>query len=378
MKILYDHQIFSWQKYGGISRYFYELIQHLGQTQSVELDIALKYSNNEYLAEKDFYINKRDPRAILNKKNDMKYKLKRALIKDYTEKYNEKYAINYLQSRSFDIFHPTYYDPYFLEYIGNKPYVLTVYDMTHEIFPEYFGLSDQTSENKRIVLQHAKKIIAISENTKMDLMNFYGIDEDRIEVIYLGSSFDINKQNLDRTMGLPEKYILFVGNRKSYKNFYFFGLAIADILLNDELKLICAGGGEFSEEEKLFLKKLRIDQKVIYQNASNANLRMLYQYALAFVFPSLYEGFGIPVLEAFSCGCPVVLSNSSSLPEVAQDAAEYFDPKNISSIRTAIEKVIYSNEIRENLSNKGYQRLQHFSWSKMSRMTHEVYKSLLP
>ena len=227
MKVLYDHQIFTSQIYGGISRYFFELIKYFKNDDEVKYELSLKYSNNYYL----------------KKLNNLSYK---TFLENYSfrGKYrllniiNKKVSKKAIYEGNYDIFHPTYYDSYFLDYIGRKPFVLTIYDMIHEIYPEMFPLKDETSKRKKLLAQKATKIIAVSENTKKDIIRFFSIDTNKIEVIYCGTLFDMNgSRNNKVDIDLPEKYILYVGNRGGYKNFNLFIKAIAPLLIkNNELK----------------------------------------------------------------------------------------------------------------------------------------------
>ncbi|WP_286072298.1 glycosyltransferase family 1 protein [Duncaniella freteri] len=251
---------------------------------------------------------------------------------------------------------------------------MTVYDMIHERFPEMFPEQDHTSELKRITVTKADKIIAISHWTKKDLIEIYGLPEDKIEVIHLGQSIDTtNEQPVE---GLPESYILFVGNRGAYKNFERFARAFARIHRNHpDVKLVCTGG-LFSESEMAFLKDLSIDSCIHHYFVSEAQLVYLYRHALCFVFPSLYEGFGIPILEAYAADCPLVLSNTSCFPEVAHDGGIYFDPYDVDSITEAIERVVTDVHLRSELVNKGRKVLDMYSWDKMAIETAKVYESL--
>ena len=367
MKVLYDHQIFTSQIYGGISRYFFELMKNFENDDGIDYDLPLRYSYNHYL----------------NKYNDLKYK---PFLKNFNfrGKYrlinilNKRVSKKYISKRDYDIFHPTYYDPYFLDYIGRKPFVLTIYDMIHEIYSEVFPLKDKTSKRKKLLAQKATKIIAISENTKKDIIKFLGIDENKIEVIYLANSFNMNKDDKIINVVRPEKYILFVGSRSIYKNFYLFIETITPLLIKDsELNVVCAGGGIFKEMEKEKFKKLNIVNKIFQYSISDNILAYLYQKAIAFVFPSLYEGFGIPILESFACGCPVICSKTSSLPEVAGDAAMYFDPTDKLSMLDSIEKVIYNDELKKQLVNKGIERVKEFTWEKTAEKTKKLYEDIL-
>lgn len=367
MKVLYDHQIFTSQVYGGISRYFCELLKNFKNDNEIEYKLSLKYSNNYYIRQLDKLI---DKELLKNFSIKGKYRLQNGI--------NKILSLKNIYEGKYSVFHPTYYDPYFLDYIGRKPFVLTIYDMIHEIYPEMFSSKDKTSERKKTLAQKATKIIAISENTKRDIIKFLGISEDKIEVIYLGNSFNINKNNKTVNIMTPEKYILFVGSRRGYKNFELFIEAISP-LFNDDVKLdvVCAGGGKFNDMEIEKLKNLKIKDKVFYYSGSDSVLAYLYQKAVTFVFPSLYEGFGIPILEAFSCGCAVIASNTSSLPEVAGDAVMYFDPKNKLSISSSIQKVIYDNNLRNQLIYKGYQRVKEFTWEKTAKKTKILYEDIL-
>ena len=203
----------------------------------------------------------------------------------------------------------------------------------------------------------------------------------KIKVIYLGSSLNVDDSTIDDGQilnKLPEKYILFVGNRATYKNFTFFITSISSLLKSDkDLNLVCAGGSNFSLEEKELFSQLKISKKLFYFSINDKFLTVLYKNAVAFVFPSLCEGFGIPILESFSCGCPNILANTTSLPEIAKDAAIYFKPKDSNSILEAVSKVIYDNDLRQDLIYKGCERLKDFSWEKAVLETLRVYESVL-
>jgi len=366
MKILYDYQIFQLQQYGGISRYFVELAKNYNDDINIEISLSAKISNNEYLLNNRIKHNRVIPLKYIFKK---KYAIENMV--------NSLFTRYKLTTNSIDLFHPTYYNPYFLDYIGDTPFVLTIYDMIHEKFSNMFSPNDLTSVNKKLLANRASKIIAISESTKKDIISILGIKSSKIDVVYLGNSMLPSIEPI-KLKNIPNKYILFVGNRGTYKNFYRFIYAIFPLLQKDaSLYLICAGGKTFSEDEKKIFFNLGIDNKVYQLNTDDQTLAQLYKQALIFVFPSLYEGFGIPILEAFACKCPIVCSNTSSLPEVAGDAAVYFDPMDNNSILTAISNVLNSNELRKELVLKGTERLSFFSWEKTSKETKKVYESIL-
>ena len=369
MKILYDHQIFTIQKFGGISRYFCELYSHLLTMDTIQPEISVVYSENSYYQELFHQrINLPDQKTLGKYLNFGKNVA--------INKINEYHCKKQIRHGNFDIFHPTYYNPYFLKNLKTQPYVLTVYDMIHELFPDMFK-KDNIAIQKKKVIECATKIIAISDNTKTDITRFYDIDPKKIEVVHLATSLQLH--TMDCTLSLPQKYILFVGNRGYYKNFSFFINSISSLLIEEkDLYLICAGGGVFSDDEMQLLNYLKIKSKVLhYPIASDGTLSQFYRKAILFVFPSLYEGFGIPVLEAFSCGCPVAASNSGSLPEVGGEAVNYFDPNNSDSIQDVVEDIVHNNSLQDSLRVRGYQQLKLFSWEKTAKDTKKVYDNLL-
>jgi glycosyltransferase involved in cell wall biosynthesis len=193
MKILFDYQIFSMQKYGGISRYYIELMLEY-RRMNQKFDLPIYYSNNVYIS---------------NIKNIKNYSNSRVLNK-IASIFNNYISKKYINRGQYDIFHPTYYNPYFTKNL-TIPYVLTIYDFTHEKFNDVSNRKDRTIQWKREVALGASRIIAISENTKKDIIKYYGIDERKIDVVYLASSLEkiLDHPNVD----IPGKYLLYVGNR---------------------------------------------------------------------------------------------------------------------------------------------------------------------
>jgi glycosyltransferase involved in cell wall biosynthesis len=215
-----------------------------------------------------------------------------------------------------------------------------------------------------------------------DILKFTNADPDRIHVIYLGNPFE----NINHEQSTPgpdvllfkKPYLLFVGYRSRYKNFNFFIESVAEMLYkNDDFHIVCAGWLPFTDEEKKFLKNLNVFHKVHHIRINDRILKNLYKNARAFIFPSLYEGFGLPVLEAFSCGCPAIISNSSSLPEIGGGGAMYFEPNDRESILHAVETVLFNDNYRDDLIKKGSERLKFFSWEKTAHSTKKVYSNLI-
>ena len=374
MRVLFDHQIFQNQRFGGISRYFFELQKHLTELQT-DTEISIKYSDNAYIGTMQHlrplspFSSKRLGKSPIGTQG---IKLLNAPVKLQRMAANKVHTIKKLREGNFDVFHATYYDDYFLEHLGGKPYFITVYDLIHQIFPEHFALDVQ--DKNLNLLQNAAAIFAISHSTKKDLMDFFSLPEEKIVVTHLASNLTTKVLDTQFMAELPTDYILFVGNRNAYKNFYFFAEVFKQLSIqHPKLQLICTGA-KMNQAELDFLKNLGIDNKVHTEFVDDQKLAALYQNAKCFVFPSLYEGFGIPVLEAFENNCPVIASNTSSLPEIGGDAALYFHPKNFSDMYARIHQILSDDQLRESKIRTGLFQLSKFSWKKTAEETLKTYK----
>ena len=372
MKVLYDHQIFNFARIGGVARYFTELLRY-----NPLAELSLKYSDTIYLQDQCFSKYKILPENHVYDTflPGFNFKGKGFLRRSYSKlfkKNNLALSIHSLKKNKFDIFHPTYYEPYFLQHLKGKPFVLTVHDMIHELFPHFFLDDKDTIPYKSLLIPQADIIIAVSENTKKDILQFFPeLKTEKIRVVYHGSSFQQINDSVKK-----ERFILFTGGRALHKNFTAFAEAIAPLLAKHNFHLLCAGH-PFTHEEKLLLENLNIADRAVCNYVSDKKLVELYSKATVFVFPSLYEGFGIPILEAFACNCPAILSNTSSLPEIGGNAAVYFDPNSIEDMRHQIERVLISPSLQEEMMQKGKERFKLFSWKKCSEETMKVYKELL-
>lgn len=371
MKVLYDHQTFTGTQYGGISRYFYELMNAFSGRNDIEFELAIKFSNSEYLKEVSYSHPVSYQKLAKNRRANQVF-----------SRLNRLYSSTKLSLGNFDVFHPTYYHSYFLNKIGTKPMVLTFHDVISEKYGETYPVFGKgISGLKQKLLQRADVVISVSQATKRGILEHFEIDESKIRVVPLGNY--LAKQAL-KTKGLnnltlPERYVLFVGNRDYYKNFVGFVEAISPTLLKDkDLKLVCAGGGGFKAEEKTLLQQNHLQDQIVYHPIFNdSTLIELYEKAQVFVFPSLMEGFGLPVLEAMSCGCPVALTDGTSFNEIAEDAGVYFEAQNPESIQAAVEKVIYDTELQQLMRMRGYQRLPDFKAENTAQQTLAVYKELV-
>lgn len=367
MKLLYDHQIFSSQVYGGISRYFFELISRFSVHQEIELGLYLGYFINQYGLDKyrdncfSYFGKKHEPipktARIFSLINSVK-------LFSFGKKFNP------------DIYHRTYYGKHLNHINVNAQRVLTVYDMIHEKLPEYFSARDKTSYVKQNVIGTADGIIAISESTKRDLIEILNVPEEKIEVIYLANSLSKKRDNISTQIDFP--FILYVGARNGYKNFKLLLETFSrSVNIKNNFKLLCFGGGPFSKEEVSLTRRFKLEDKVIQVSGNDDLLADLYMQAAVFVYPSLYEGFGIPPLEAMHYGCPVIASNNSSIPEVVGNAGLLFEPTSSDELLANLDKVLNDMKLKNTLVDLGYQRESEFSWDKCAQETFNFYKSLL-
>lgn len=380
MRILFDHQVFSWQRYGGISRYFAEQLRGL---KALDQEVFLPenfFSENVYLRE--FPEFKRQSLTAFSFKG-------KKILQNALGRQNTLMAIDQKKPH---VFHPTYFDPYFLKTLVKKriPFVLTVHDMIHEIYGHgsgsFFSLDAQVVENKKFLAEKAAVVIAVSEHTRQDLLRFYPqLDPGKIMVIHHGNSLkptspaSTGSTHNSSLITLNSSYLLFVGQRKTYKNFAWMIEQLAGLLHSaTDLQLICVGGSAFDKTETAQLVRLGLAQKVHYRSVgSDAALANMYSGAAGFIFPSKYEGFGIPVLEAFACGCPVILNRSSSLPEVGGDAAVYFDEANPGGLELAVRRILEDSDFRRNMVDKGLERVKHFTWAQSAAKHLGVYQSIV-
>ena len=364
LKIAFDHQIFSIQGYGGISRYFYELARliPLVEDGGAEARVIAPLYANEYL-----------------KRGSGLSKLSGLYVKQlpYTRKII-RWANHLLSPFEFakycpDVIHETYYSAGAL---GAKDVarILTVYDMIHELFPGNFSSRDSTRRNKKIAIDRADHIICISENTRRDLIRLLDVDPNKISVVYLGHSLAVAETRCAE--GARSPYLLYVGSRSDYKNFSGFIEAYGGSqFLRNNVNVVAFGGGAFTDSERALFRKNQVSDNSISQIGGGDDLLAeYYRDAALFVYPSLYEGFGIPPLEAMSHGCPVVCSGTSSIPEVVGDAAVLFDPYSVDSMMECIERTLIDSRARESMSSKGFERIQAFSWEKCAKETLDVYK----
>lgn len=294
----------------------------------------------------------------------------------------------FIKKQKLDVFHgPSFMLPIF------KPLktkcVITVHDLTFLRYQESFTFETKLYYKiffKRSI-NNADMIIADSQATKDDLMLYFHVPKNKIKVIYLGvdkaftpvaDKFHIAK--VQKKYALPKKFFLFTGLLSPRKNIE--GVLRAFNSLNIDLYkeyhfVIVGGKGWLYDPIFKYVEKHNLKERVHFTGYIDAgDLPVFYTLAEALVFPSFYEGFGLPILEAMACGCPVITSNISSMPEVAGDAALLVDPKNSQNILAAMEKIVSDKELRKELVKKGYEQAKKFTWEKTAEETLALYKQV--
>ena len=275
------------------------------------------------------------------------------------------------------IWHSTYYT---IPENWSGSSVATVVDMTYERFTNLFSKPRDESfrARKRRCVLEADAVICISEATCRDVQRFYGLDSSSIYVVPLACS-DVFRQLGQSGEGLKrpirEPFLLYVGNRKNYKNVNTLFQAYSAWPGRKEISLVIVGE-IWSDDEECQLAELGIQAYVhLFTDVSDDELCRLYNQAVAFVYPSFYEGFGIPLLEAMACGCPIISSRIPSTIEVAEDCPIYFDPDEPDELRNAFDVVLSEGRNSERVRT-GFKRVNQYSWDKTAVQTLEVYRAI--
>jgi glycosyltransferase involved in cell wall biosynthesis len=366
VRIAFDHQAFCLQKSGGISRYFFKLAEGLANEQE-NVGVFSPLYRNTYA------------RQLAN--NTMHG----AYIKDYPARcadvavaLNGMVARRQLRAWRPDIVHETYFSNH-RSGATNTPTVLTIFDMIGEL-----GLDGATptsaelrASKKYAAVKRADHVICISEHTRQDLIRLYDVPPEKTTTIHLGCEV---QRSISITTPVHTPYLLYVGLRAGYKNFNRFLHAVASSKqLKHSFDIVAFGGGKFSDVELAALRELNFTANQVRQIEGDDNcLASYYTHASALVYPSVYEGFGLPPLEAMAYQCPVVSSQASVMPEIISDAAEFFDPLNIEAMATAIERVVSSSVRAQELVDRGLERIQQFTWNKCVQRHIDLYAALDP
>jgi len=383
MRILYDHQVFSLQNAGGASRYHYELMRALCESQppthvreDMHTDIHTEIHAEAWLGLHDGTY----PFSALRGARAQVLSCGPAL-----DRGKFRYLVNELFSNALapfagtmDVYHPTLYRR--MPLVRARRVVVTHHDCAHERFPQLFSNAAAIIAAKRRLYAQADAIICVSESSRQDLFRFYGTDRAKTRVIHhglrpLAGSADAAAQLQSLLPESPQNYLLFVGARPPYKNFHALLQAFQGSGLSASMLLLVAGGGPLTGEERALAQKLGIDRRLVVVPAvTDALLAEAYKSARLLVYPSRCEGFGFPPLEAMAAGCPALVGRTSSLPEICRDAAFYFDPENPRSLERELIAAASDEPARARARQRGAEVAALYSWQKCAEETLALYR----
>ena len=348
--ILIDNIIFDIQSRGGVSNVWKSILK------------ALRNSDLEF--------------KIIKSKNNIQYEIiedKNLYINDRTIPLFIRRYLN-VTNKNVKVFHSSYFR---ISKSKNVKNILTIHDFTYEKYDKGLRKIVHLAQ-KKYALKNASAIICVSQNTKNDLLKYHPwINQNIVHVIYNGVDHKVYYP-LPKKYKITKQYFLTVGGRNIHKNFEFtLNLMNSPEIRNTSIHLKVIGGGTFNSKEKEFIKLNNLSDRIFnYQNVSDKVLNDFYNGALALIYPSFYEGFGIPPLEALSAGCPVISSKSSSLPEVLGDCGLYVDANDNNSAIKYIDKLI-NIDYRNKLIEMGLKQASNFSWQKTGKQTLKLYYKLI-
>lgn len=354
MKIILDNIIFALQKSGGISSVWFELLSRiLTENEYIQ---TINYANNNIFSSQ---LQQHKEQILLEKK----------LSSPFERYLNPK--IKHLKTPF--IFHSSYYR------VCENPYAInitTVHDFTYEYYNRGLAKFIHSWQKRQAILK-SDHIICISENTKKDLLHFIpNINPEKISIVYNGVSDDYHIISPLETSNIlpfpPLSYIIFVGSRAKYKNFELTIQAISKTSLN----LVIVGSPLTPKEQSMINKNFQQNNRIYCTGyINNSLLNILYNKAYALLYPSVYEGFGIPILEAQKAGCPVIAYNGSSIPEIIGDATLLMQEISIKEINEKIE-MLTDRLLRDKIITQGIKNAQRFSWNKMYEDIINIYQKM--
>jgi glycosyltransferase involved in cell wall biosynthesis len=362
--IVFSYDVFSVQKFGGVSRCFIEMLKNLVLTRDDWSVWAGRHRN-----------------ALLRESANQDWCKTHIFAAQKTSQlgrlggnlFNEIPFVQYVKSENAKIVHRTYHPP--LDLLPSKIKVVeTLHDMMDEMWVDNRSRTQifRTAIKKKS-LHRADAIICVSETTQNALRQFWPDLAQKSIVIKHGAN-KLSDAPIKVMRAKP--YFLFVGDRSRYKNFFVILRALSQSQKLHDFELICFGGKAFSPEELATLERLNLHRNVVQLSGSDELLAGLYEAATALVYPSAYEGFGLPLLEAMMHSCPVIASPLTSLPEVGGEACFYADPLIIEDWTNKMETVAYSTFEKTRLISAGLQRAKIFSWRKSSELHHQLYANL--
>jgi glycosyltransferase involved in cell wall biosynthesis len=384
MKIGIDIRLIGKQRTGD-EAVFFNLVKNLGEINS----------SNRYSLFTDTNPKKNDDlKAEINKLN-LKNNFEIISLDSPNRFWWNLWALpNHLRKNPVDVFHTQYIAPFWLPKSPHRrsagkaeiKLVLTIHDISFNFFPQFIKKSDLFFLKTLIPrsIKRADKIITVSKSEKKNIIEFYKIPPEKVDCAYNGVDFERfncvysaeEKERIRKKYSLPEKFLLYIGTLQPRKNIPVVIEALRDL----DMPLVLAGNRKarnFDPKVDDAIKKNGLSGKVIFPGwIEEEDKPALLQMAACFVFPSLYEGFGIPVIEAMAAGVPVVCSDIPVLQEIALDAALFCDPKKPEEFSQKIQEILSNEDLKDNLIKKGTEVAKKYTWQKNAQKTLEIYTSL--
>jgi glycosyltransferase involved in cell wall biosynthesis len=370
MKIAIDARGVNWYKGTGIGTYTENILKQLLKIDT-ENSYHIYWSGDNY----DNYNNESSKIIMTSRKH-------RRFFQQY-------YFPNDLRKENIDLFHVPQNGIGLSSEVDCKK-VITIHDLIPYVMPETVGkgyLSEFLREVPQLI-ESCDGILTVSEKSKRDILKYFPVDENKIFVTPLAADRkykpldkEICKLSVQKNFNIGKPYILYIGGFSPRKNLRSLILAFSKLYkdLNCEYNLVIVGS--LKDESSTLMKlayDLNMDSKIIFTGfVEEELLPVLYNAAEVFVYPSFYEGFGLPPLEAMSCGTPVIASNTSSIPEVVQNSGILIDPYDTDSLVTALGKVLSNESIKATLSKSALKKSSEFSWESTALKTLNSYKSIV-
>jgi glycosyltransferase involved in cell wall biosynthesis len=363
MRVTFDDQIFTAQRIGGVSRYFAELLHEFRREPSHDIQpvTPFRYVITEYLVDSD--------PARFRTPGGARIARRGRVLRTMNS------ARRGSRLRRTQLLHHTYYLPNYLRLPATRR-VCTVYDMIPELLPELYP-NGSPHYAKEAFVRACDAVLCISQTTKDDMLRLYGPVDKPVEVTHLAVSDEYYRARAKDDDGYP--YIAYIGRREQYKNFDVLLRAFAGIATEyPNLRLLCAGGGPLRDTETARIAELGLTERVERRTIPDAEMPALYASAVAMVFPSKYEGFGLPIVEGFAARCPVVVADTPCSIEVSDGAAQVFSPDDDEQLAGIVMRLAGDPAERTRWAALGSAKAQDFSWARTATQTAAVYRRIAP
>ena len=368
-RVVVDGIIFEWQPWGGVARIYREIIPRMcAQNPALRVDLLVNRGGSYGIPD----LEQVHPRLLIPPLD--RFLRPRRYLAPIIPPGTQAVKQFWTRDLRDAIWHSSYHTS---PSHWRGPIVTTVHDLIHELLPRTMpgAMNDLIRTRKRQSILEATVVICDSRNTARDVQSFYGVPAEKIQVIHLAYNSLFQPLTPDAARTIEQPFLLYVGSRERYKNFDMLLDTYANWEARAEFALVIVGRG-WSPHEQTRLHELKIEDDVrLFRHISDAALCELYNQAAVFVYPSLYEGFGIPLLEAAACGCPIVSSDIATSVEVAGDVPIYFQRSEVDSLRAALDSAVAEGRSSAR-AQRGLELAQRYSWDHTAEQTLAIYQRL--